>query len=119
MYNRSIFMREYESTKALFAKVIQKEPNVRVKRIQIAFGEICELDQDAIRKLWAELSKGTLLEQAKLDFRLITAEVQCMSCFKKYHPVNGVIHCLNCGSFGAKILTGEEFHVEDIETEDE
>jgi len=112
-------MREYESTKALFAKVIQKKPNARVKRLQIAFGKICELDQNAIRKHWAELSKGTSLEQAKLDFRLITAEVQCMSCFKKYHPVNGVIHCLNCGSFGAKILTGEEFHVEEIETEDE
>jgi len=112
-------MREYESTKALFAKVIQKKLNARVKRIQIAFGEICELDQDAIRKHWAELSMGTSLEQAELNFRLIIAEVQCMSCFKKYRPVNGVIHCINCGSYGAKILTGEEIHVEDIETEDE
>jgi Zn finger protein HypA/HybF involved in hydrogenase expression len=42
-----------------------------------------------------------------------------MSCFKKYHPVNGVIHCQNCGSFGAKILSGEEFHVETIETDSE
>jgi len=112
-------MREHESTKALFARVMQKASNTRVKRIQVAFGEICELDQNVIRDHWIELSKGTLLEQAKLDFRLISAEVQCMACFKKYHPVNGTIHCLHCGSFGAKILSGEEFHVESIETDNE
>ena len=112
-------MREYESTKVLIAKVLQKTPNAHVKSIRVAFGEICELDQDKVREQWYELSKGTPLEHAQLDFRLINAEVQCMACFKKYHPVNGVIHCSTCGSFGAKILSGEEFYVEHIETDDE
>ena len=110
-------MREYESTKVIFSKALQQASNTRVKHVQIAYGEICELDQDAVKSHWAELSKGTPLEQAQLRFRLINAEVQCMSCFKKYHPVNGIIHCANCGSFGAKILSGEEFHVEHIETD--
>ena len=112
-------MRERESTKALLAKALQQTSTARVKRIRIAFGEMCELDQDVVRNHWVELSKGTPLEHAQLRFRLITAEVQCMACFKKYHPVNGVIHCANCGSFGAKILSGEEFYVEYIETDDE
>ena len=112
-------MREQESTKAIFDKVIQKTNAVRVKLIRIAFGEISELDQDVIQQHWAALSKGTPLEHAQLHYRLITAEVQCMACFKKYHPVKGAIHCPNCGSFGAKILSGEEFHVEHIETDDE
>ena len=112
-------MRELESTKALFSKVLQKVSTVRIKQIHIAFGEICELDQDVIRSHWNELCKGTPLEHAQLHFRLISAEVQCMACFKKYHPVNGTIHCLHCGSFGAKILSGEEFHVESIETDNE
>lgn len=111
-------MREQQSTQALFDKVIQKAGSARVRQVHIAFGEICELDQDAVRAHWLELSKGTPLERAKLDFRLITAEAQCMACFKKYHPVNGEIHCPNCGSFGAKILSGEEFHVDSIETDE-
>ena len=112
-------MREYESTKGLVAKVLQKTPYARVKSIRVAFGEICELDQDKIREHWHELSKGTPWEHAQLDFRLISAEVQCMACFKKYHPLNGKIHCPHCGSFGAKILSGEEFYVEHIETDTE
>lgn len=111
-------MREGQSTKTLFDKVLRQAGGARVRRVQIAFGEICELDQDAVRAHWLELSKGTLLEHAEVHFRLITAEAQCMSCFKKYRPANGEIHCPNCGSYGAKILSGEEFHVDSIETDE-
>jgi len=112
-------MREKESVKAIFEKIIRKTNTACAKRVRIAFGEMCELDQVAIQNHWDELTKGTSLEHAQLRFRLISAEVQCMACFKKYHPVNGVIHCANCGSFGAKILSGEEFYVEHIEMDTE
>jgi len=112
-------MREHQSTKALFDKLIQHEGAAHIKYVQIAIGEISELDQNIIQTLWSELSKNTPLEHVQLRFRLITAEVQCMACFKKYHPVNGIIHCPHCGSFGAKILSGEEFHVENIETDNQ
>lgn len=111
-------MREQQSTKALFEKVIRQVSGTRVKHIRIAFGELCGLDQDAVRKHWLELGRGTPLEHAELGFRPITAEAQCMACFKKYHPADGEIHCPNCGSFGAKILSGEEFHVDSIETDE-
>ena len=110
-------MREEQSAKALFDKVMQQTQAKRVSKIQFAFGEISELDQNAIQQHWLVLSKGTPLEHARIRFRLISAEVQCMACFKKYHPMNGVIHCPHCGSFGAKILSGEEFYVEHIETD--
>jgi len=112
-------MREFESTKALVEKSLRQISGKRVRQVQVAFGEICELDQGVIQKHWDKLTKGTPFEHAQLDFRLIIAEVQCMACFKKYHPENGVIHCSNCGSFGAKILSGEEFYVEHIETDND
>jgi hydrogenase nickel insertion protein HypA len=112
-------MREQEAVKAIFNKIIRQPDATRIRLIHIAIGEISELDQDVIQRHWNELSKDTTLERASLRFRLVRAEVQCMSCFKKYHPLNGVIHCGNCGSFGAKILSGEEFHVESIETDDD
>jgi len=110
-------MREHRTTKALFDKLNQHENAVRIMNIQVAIGEISELDQEVIQTHWRELSNGTSLEQAQLHFRLIIAQVQCMVCFKKYHPENGTIHCPHCGSFGAKILSGEEFYVEHIEME--
>jgi len=112
-------MRDMQLTKTVFDNVLKKSGAARVTKIHLAVGEISEPGVDEIEQQWVELSKGTGLEQAQLHFRLITAETQCMACFKKYHPVNGIIHCPNCGSFGAKILSGEEFYVEHIETYEE
>jgi len=112
-------MREQQSTKVLFDKMLQHAHAAHIKQIQVAFGEISELDRDIIQKEWSTLIRNTPLEHTQICFRLITAEVQCMACFKKYHPMNGTIHCPHCGSFGAKILSGEEFYVEHIEMDSE
>jgi len=115
-------MREQQSTKAVFDKALQharSSDEISVRKIYLALGELAELDRTIIQNHWDELSKGTSLEHAKLHFRPITGKAQCMACFKKYHPENGIICCPNCGSFGAKILSGEEFYFESIETDDE
>jgi hydrogenase nickel incorporation protein HypA/HybF len=90
-----------------------------VKALQLALGEIADLDQISIQEHWQDLSRGTPAEQAQLRFRLIPAEVQCMACFQKYRPQNGTINCPYCGSYGAKILAGEEFYLESIELDNE
>lgn len=87
----------------------------RVKEVRLAIGEIAGMDLDAIRSRWLELSKGTPAEHARLHFRLLRADVQCMACFQKYHPEGGVIHCPYCGSYGAKVLAGEDFYLDSIE----
>lgn len=109
---------ELEATRSILKKALYQTRDLHTKpitKLHIAMGEMAELQRDLIQSHWNELSKGTLAEQAQLHFRLITAEVQCMACFQKYHPEGGEIHCPYCGSFGAKILSGEEFYLEAIE----
>ena len=113
-------MRELEATQSVLKKsLLRVKDPVRIKSIHLILGEVAELDWTLIEKYWRELSKGTPAEHAQLHFRLRKAEVQCMACFSKYHPENGKIHCPYCGSYGAKILSGEEFDLESIELEDE
>ena len=114
-------MRELNATRSVLAQTLSKarETEKRIKGLQLALGEISELHRDSIQKHWSELSQGTPAEQAQLRFRSIKAEVQCMACFQKYHPMDGKIHCPYCGSYGAKILSGEEFYLESIEWDDE
>jgi hydrogenase nickel incorporation protein HypA/HybF len=114
----SMSTRELAATRSILTEALQKARESharRIKRLQLALGELSELDQYSIQKHWDELSQGTLAEQAQLDFRSTQAEVQCMACFAKYHPQNGEIRCPQCGSYGAKILAGEEFYLESIE----
>ena len=113
-------MRQLHAMQSILTKALLKthESNRRVRSLHFALGEISELDPATIQKQWEELSRGTLAERAQLHFRFIEAEVQCMACFKKYHPLDGKIHCPQCGSYGAKILMGEEFYLESIELEE-
>ena len=113
-------MRELHAIQSILAKVLgnARESNRPVRSLQLALGEITELDPASIQKHWDELSKGTPAERARLNFRFIKAEVQCMACFQKYYPVDGKIHCPYCGSYGAKVLSGEEFYLESIELDE-
>ena len=115
-------MRELNATQSILTKALLKarESNARrIKSLQLAIGEISELNQNAIQQHWEELSQSTPAERAQLHFRLIEAEVQCMACFMKYHPVDGKIYCPHCGSYGAKIVAGEEFYLESVELDNE
>ena len=115
-------MREIQATQSILAKALLKASDAnarRIKTVHFAIGEIAELDQNSIQQYWEEISKGTPAEQAQLHFRLINAKVQCMACFMEYHPIHGQIHCPYCGSYGAKIMSGEEFSIESIELDNE
>lgn len=110
--------RELNAIQTILTKALLKARESDAKRItilQLVLGEISELDQTFLQKHWEEISRGTPAEQAQLRFRLIQADVQCMACFMKYHPQGGKIFCPHCGSYGAKILSGEEFYLESIE----
>lgn len=109
-------MRELQYTQTILNKSLSRATDAkRIKKVYLILGEISELDPGLIEQHWRELSKGTVAEHAHLHFRFKEAEVQCMACFNKYHPINGEIHCPYCGSYGAKILSGEEFEIESIE----
>jgi hydrogenase nickel incorporation protein HypA/HybF len=105
------------NARVILQNAIQRSGGNSIRSLNIALGELSELDPASIQNHWNQLAKGTPAEHAQLHFRLIPAEVQCMACFSKYQPVDKQIHCPYCGSFGAKILTGEEYTLESIETE--
>jgi len=113
-------MRKFELTKSLFNKTLDQVRSIggTVLRIHFVVGEMSELVPEKILEYWNDLSKETVLEPVELLFRFTEGEAQCMACFKTYTPRQGRIHCPHCGSFGAKILSGEEFYVEKIETAD-
>jgi len=110
-------MYQQQRIHTLIEKTLRQAGAAHIKSVNIALGEIAEISPAEFQRIWNEHTAGTPLAHAELHFRLIPGEVQCMACFKKYRPLNGKIHCPNCGSFGAKILNGEEIHVEHIETD--
>ena len=87
----------------------------RIENIHIVMGELSTNVDDSVQFYWDIIAKDTLAHGAKLQFRRVPAELQCMACFEKYHPNDDELLCPMCGSVGAKIIAGEEFYVEAID----
>ena len=87
----------------------------RIRQVNLVVGQFSSIVDDSVQFYWDIIAKDTLAEGAKLHFRRVPAELQCMACFEKYHPDGDELLCPKCGSVGAKIIAGEEFYVEAID----
>ncbi len=91
----------------------------RVSDIHLVIGQLASLVDDSIQFYWDIVAKDTLAEGARLHFKRVPAELQCMICAEKYRPDGKEIQCPNCGSVGAKIIAGEEFFLEAIDVDEQ
>jgi hydrogenase nickel incorporation protein HypA/HybF len=89
----------------------------KITDLYLVMGQLSSLVDESVQFYWDIIAKDTLAEGAKLHFRRIPAELQCMVCFEKYQPTDNVLACPNCGSAGAKVIAGEEFYLEAIDVE--
>ena len=113
-------MSELNAVQSLLEKALQKADEARAGRIThvyLVVGEISDHTDESVQFHWDQAGKGTPAEGAVLHFRRVPAEVQCMSCFTKYHPTGGSLVCPNCGGVGVRIIAGEEFYVEALDME--
>jgi len=113
-------MHELPVTQSLLKIALDHAEKADAKRItdlHIVVGELSSMVDDSIQFYWEIIAKDTIAEQAKLHFRRVPAELQCMTCFTKYSPKSGELICPQCGGVGAKIIAGEEFSLEAIDVE--
>ena len=102
---------------SLLEAVIRRADGRHITRVRLAIGELKEISDEDIQATWNDIARGTLVEGAILHIHRVPAELQCMTCFGKYHPEGANVSCPRCGSVGAKIITGEEFSVEAVEVD--
>lgn len=93
--------------------IIQKIKQPSPESIQLAIGELI-YDEKEFNEQWKQAVYKTPLQNIKLNIRIIPAEQQCMVCFLKYHPTQKETACPQCKSVGAKIISGEEFYIDNV-----
>ena len=111
-------MHELSITQSLLEIALRHARQSDAKHItdlHIVMGELATMVDDSIQFYWDMIAEGTIAQGAKLHFRRVPAELQCMACFTKYNPKKRELVCPNCGSVGVKIIAGEEFSLEAID----
>ena len=86
--------------------------------IRLCIGEYSDVVPSYIIDCFKLLSKGTIAEDAKLEFNKIPAKIKCRECLLTSHPSPGEYACSVCGSNNVELISGTEFYVENIEIED-
>ncbi|MBI3151011.1 MAG: hydrogenase maturation nickel metallochaperone HypA [Chloroflexi bacterium] len=113
-------MHELSVTESLLKIALQHAEKANAKRVtdlHIVMGDLATMVDDSIQFYWDIIAKKTIAEGARLHFRRVPAELQCMTCFEKYSPKRDELICPQCGGVGAKIIAGEEFALESIDVD--
>lgn len=114
-------MHELPVTQSLLKIALDHAEKANAKEVtalNVVIGELSSMVDDSIQFYWETIAKDTIAEKARLNFRRIPAELQCMTCFNNYRPQNGELICPQCKGVGAKVISGEEFFLESIDVED-
>jgi len=85
--------------------------------INIVIGQLSTVVDDSIQFYWDIISKDTIAEGARLNFKRIKAEMLCLSCNQLFEPDGISFQCPNCGSFQVEVSSGDEFFIDSIDVD--
>ncbi|WP_456475821.1 hydrogenase maturation nickel metallochaperone HypA/HybF [Candidatus Pyrohabitans sp.] len=84
----------------------------KVLKVQIAIGELTHINEKQLAFAFEIASRGTPVEGAELEMRLIEAELRCVGCGWQGKSFT----CKECGS-AMEVMAGEELFLERIRVE--
>lgn len=90
----------------------------RIVRIHLRIGGLSDLENEWIQHYFDYLSRGTLAESAELAITRTPIVACCNSCscsFEIARNVLGDAACPNCGAQQLELVSGREYHIENME----
>lgn len=89
----------------------------RVTSLRIVIGEMSTVVPDALSFAFEVVSKGTVAENARLNFEKKPLVGRCLECRKEFRIEDFFFRCSECESPRVELLSGKEFFLESIECE--
>jgi hydrogenase nickel incorporation protein HypA/HybF len=115
-------MHELSLTEKIF-KIILAEAHshqaTRVTKITISVGELSGIVPGSVETYFQLLAKGTIAENAFLEFNRVPARLFCIQCQKEFTKKAADFTCPDCGNLARLTEIGQECLVESIEVDNE
>lgn len=89
----------------------------RITDLYLVIGQLTSLVDDSVQFYWDMIAQGTLAQGARLHFKRVQAELQCLDCNQRYTPGPANMACTVCAGSRVRVVAGDEFFVEAIEIE--
>ncbi len=110
-------MHELAITRNIVAIVSEAAGGRRVRQVTLEVGRLSGISPDAISFCFDAVAKGTVLDGAQLEVRLIDGRARCNDCGAEFVTETIVARC-PCGSQRSVRLAGEELTVKTMELEE-
>ncbi len=98
-------------------KAVDGQNISRVTSLRIVIGKMSTVVPECLAFAFEVVSKGTIAENARLDFEKKPLVGRCCDCEKKFHIQHYVFRCPECGSLEIELISGKEFFLDSIECE--
>jgi len=89
----------------------------QVKRIEIVLGDLSGVVSDSMEMYFEMIAKGTIAEEAVLEFTRERARLYCGQCQAEYTKDPKNFFCPICGNLGRFTDIGRECTIRNIEVE--
>ncbi len=89
----------------------------RITNLYLVIGQLASIVDDSVQFYWDIISKDTIAEGARLQFRRLPASLICLECNHQYTPGKDGFSCPQCKGERIKVVSGEEFFMEAIDIE--
>jgi len=98
-------------------KAVEGQDVSRVTSLRIVIGEMSNVVPDCLSFAFEVTSKGTVAENARLDFEKKPLVARCLDCGSEFPIRDYLFLCPQCESPKIEIISGKEFFLESIECE--
>jgi hydrogenase nickel incorporation protein HypA/HybF len=113
-------MHEGALTENLFEHVLihAKEANAKkVTRVKVSIGALSDFTSESIQFYFSQLSPGTIVEGAELEFESRPGSARCPSCGKEFEILEMYASCPACDAFPITITGGDGVYLSSLEVE--
>lgn len=116
-------MHELYVTKSIHQIVLKHAINNNVNRVlsvNLEIGALSDLQSEWVQRYFDRLSRGTIVEGAKLNINRVPAVFHCNSCHQ-YFEISSLLgedlSCQQCHSREISLISGREYHVKSMEVQ--
>lgn len=114
-------MHELPTVKDIHGIILQRAGSAgatRVVSVDLDIGGLSDLQDEWIRRYFAHLSSGTIVEGATVNIKRTPGLFRCSECRQSFEvgSIAGVdLRCPSCGSVDLTVVSGRGFRVKGIE----
>lgn len=116
-------MHELPVTKSIYQIILKhaKRGNVKtVISVNLEIGALSDLQEEWVQRYFDYLSRGSIVEGAKLRINRVPAIFRCNHCQRSFEVdslLRDDLSCVRCNNKEVTLISGREYHVRNMEVQ--